>query len=142
MKTKNTNKVNYLSFLQQLTLDSPALIDLHHGTIRYRLPDEKRKQENESEGQQTKVKTGYFYHPRLDDFSEGTAKHKQTKQANIEIKCYGIVFRTITDSVLCLTPRYDKHVLLTNVHGPYCKFMDQVFPLAFWPIAYKNASTN
>ena len=46
-------------------LDSPALIDLGHGTVRYRLPDEKREQEN------TKVKTGYFYHPRLDDFSEG-----------------------------------------------------------------------
>lgn len=46
-------------------LDSPALIDLGHGTVRYRLPDENREQEN------TKVKTGYFYHPRLDDFSEG-----------------------------------------------------------------------
>lgn len=46
-------------------LDSPALIDLGHGTVRYRLPDEKREQEN------MKVKTGYFYHPRLDDFSEG-----------------------------------------------------------------------
>ena len=50
---------------QQLMLDSPALIDLGHGTVRYRLPDEKREQEN------MKVKTGYFYHPRLDDFSEG-----------------------------------------------------------------------
>lgn len=48
----------------QLMLDSPALIDLGHGTVRYRLPDEKREQEN------IKVKTGYFYHPRLDDFSE------------------------------------------------------------------------
>ena len=46
-------------------LDSPALIDLGHGTVRYRMPDEKREREN------TKVKTGYFYHPRLDDFSEG-----------------------------------------------------------------------
>jgi len=48
----------------QLTLDSPALIDLGHGTVRYRHPDENREQSN------TKVKTGYFYHPRLDDFSE------------------------------------------------------------------------
>lgn len=46
-------------------LDSPALIDLGHGTVRYRHPDEKREQDN------TEVKTGYFYHPRLDDFSEG-----------------------------------------------------------------------
>ena len=46
-------------------LDSPALIDLNHGTVRYRHPDEKREQDN------TKIKTGYFYHPRLDDFSEG-----------------------------------------------------------------------
>ncbi|CAH3029674.1 unnamed protein product [Porites evermanni] len=48
----------------QLMLDSPALIDLGHGTVRYRHPDEKREKDN------TKVKTGYFYHPRLDDFSE------------------------------------------------------------------------
>ena len=47
-------------------LDSPALIDLGHGTVRYRHPDEKGEQDN------NKVKTGYFYHPRLDDFSEGT----------------------------------------------------------------------
>ncbi|KXJ19271.1 hypothetical protein AC249_AIPGENE27280 [Exaiptasia diaphana] len=44
---------------QDLTLDSPALLDLEHGSIRYRLPDEKRI-ETES-----KVKTGYFYHPKL-----------------------------------------------------------------------------
>lgn len=48
-------------------LDSPALIDLGHGTVRYRHPDEKRVAEQEN----TKVKTGYFYHPCLDDFSEG-----------------------------------------------------------------------
>lgn len=51
-------------------LDSPALIDLGHGTVRYRHPDEKREKDN------TKVKTGYFYHPRLDDFSEGTCHEK------------------------------------------------------------------
>ena len=56
-------------------LDSPALIDLGHGTVRYRLPDEKREQEN------IKVKTGYFYHPRLDDFSEGTL----SKHTNLEV---------------------------------------------------------
>ena len=57
----------YVCFCQQqLMLDSPALIDLSHGTVRYRHPDEKRGQDN------AKIKTGYFYHPRLDDFSEGT----------------------------------------------------------------------
>lgn len=54
-------------FGQQLMLDSPALIDLNHGTVRYRHPDEKREEDN------AHVKTGYFYHPRLDDFSEGIA---------------------------------------------------------------------
>ncbi|XP_068728237.1 uncharacterized protein [Montipora capricornis] len=48
----------------QLMLDSPALIDLGHGTVRYRHPDEKTEQDH------SRVKTGYFYHPRLDDFSE------------------------------------------------------------------------
>ena len=57
--------VLFALFLQQLMLDSPALIDLSHGTVRYRHPDEKRGEEN------AHVKTGYFYHPRLDDFSEG-----------------------------------------------------------------------
>ncbi|XP_074611518.1 uncharacterized protein LOC141866011 [Acropora palmata] len=56
MSTKNENG--------QLMLDSPALIDLNHGTVRYRHPDEKREEDN------AHVKTGYFYHPRLDDFSE------------------------------------------------------------------------
>ena len=51
-------------------LDSPALIDLGHGTVRYRHPDEKREKDN------TKVKTGYLYHPRLDDFSEGTCREE------------------------------------------------------------------
>lgn len=59
-------------------LDSPALIDLGHGTVRYRLPDEKREHEN------TKVKTGYFYHPRLDDFSEGTL---YGKLFSLHLKC-------------------------------------------------------
>ena len=43
------------------------LVDLGHGTIRHRheeivKEDEKSKQ----------IKIGYFYHPRLNDFSEGT----------------------------------------------------------------------
>ena len=54
-------------------LDSPALIDLQHGTVRYRLPDENRDEEGST------VKTGYFYHPRLDDFSEGTIQSRNRK---------------------------------------------------------------
>lgn len=60
-------------FGQQLMLDSPALIDLNHGTVRYRHPDEKREEDN------AHVKTGYFYHPRLDDFSEGIACERYMK---------------------------------------------------------------
>jgi hypothetical protein len=55
-------------FFSKLTLDSPALLELGHGTIRYRLPDEKTLE------QDNKVKTGYFYHPRLDDYSEGKCR--------------------------------------------------------------------
>ena len=39
------------------------LVDLGHGTVRHRQLDEKSTANS-------KVKTGYFYHARLEDFSE------------------------------------------------------------------------
>ena len=44
-------------------MDCPVLVDLGHGTVRHRKPDEKSTANS-------KVKTGYFYHARLEDFSE------------------------------------------------------------------------
>lgn len=78
---------------EPVLLDSPVLLDLSHGTVRYRLPDERAKvkkakppektrtAEQQSKGEKSedtkqgdeaasKVKTGYFYHPRLADYSE------------------------------------------------------------------------
>ena len=51
---------------QDILLDCPILVDLSHGTIRHRMPDEKYDTDGTS-----KVKTGYFYHARLKDYSEG-----------------------------------------------------------------------
>eukprot|EP00795_Rhopilema_esculentum_P004513 gene4513-20763_t len=48
---------------QEVLIDCPVLVDLGHGTIRHRKPDEKSTANS-------KVKTGYFYHARLEDFSE------------------------------------------------------------------------
>jgi len=47
----------------QEVLDCPVLVDLGHGTVRHRQLDEKSTANS-------KVKTGYFYHARLEDFSE------------------------------------------------------------------------
>lgn len=46
-------------------LDFLVLIDLGYGIVCYCFLDEKREQEN------MKVKIGYFYYFRFDDFSEG-----------------------------------------------------------------------
>jgi len=48
-------------------LDSPALLDLGHGTIRYRHNDVKKKDNSLSQDK----KTGYFYHPKLELSSAG-----------------------------------------------------------------------
>ncbi len=48
-------------------MHSPALLDLGHGTVRHR---DIAKEETNSDVP-TKTKTGYFYHPKLDDYSEG-----------------------------------------------------------------------
>lgn len=48
-------------------MHSPSLLDLGHGTIRHR---HIRLNEEISE-KPTSIKTGYFYHPKLEDYSEG-----------------------------------------------------------------------
>ncbi|XP_077981236.1 uncharacterized protein LOC144436338 [Glandiceps talaboti] len=48
---------------QSLLIDTPALFDLGHGTVRYRRSDDEKTDPK-------KVKAGYFYHARLDDYSE------------------------------------------------------------------------
>ena len=55
-------------FPQETQLECPVLLDLGHGTIRHRHEERVGLSETE-EG--SKVKIGYFYHPRLNDFSEG-----------------------------------------------------------------------
>jgi len=47
-------------------LECPVLVDLDHGTIRHR-HEEKLRDENNVE---KPTKVGYFYHPKLNDFSE------------------------------------------------------------------------
>ena len=48
-------------------LDSPALLDLGHGTIRYRHNDVKKAEDSSTQDK----KTGYFYHPRIELSSAG-----------------------------------------------------------------------
>ena len=47
-------------------MECPVLVDLSHGTIRHRHEEIVKNDENSKQ-----VKIGYFYHPRLNDFSEG-----------------------------------------------------------------------
>ncbi|PIK47981.1 hypothetical protein BSL78_15129 [Apostichopus japonicus] len=51
---------------ERFLIDAPALVDLGHGTVRYR----EDGTTNPVIQKQTDVKTGYFYHSRLDDYSE------------------------------------------------------------------------
>lgn len=49
------------------------LIDLQHGSIRYRYLDDdgkSKKKEHPHEGDEKQNKGHYFYHPRLSDFGE------------------------------------------------------------------------
>lgn len=55
------------TWYQRFLIDAPALVDLGHGTVRYR----EDGTTNPVIQKQTDVKTGYFYHSRLDDYSEG-----------------------------------------------------------------------
>ncbi|XP_046850984.1 uncharacterized protein LOC124444405 isoform X2 [Xenia sp. Carnegie-2017] len=57
-----------------LPMHSPSLLDLGHGTIRHR---HIRLNEEISEKPKS-LKTSYFYHPKLEDYSEG-ARKDQTK---------------------------------------------------------------
>ncbi|KAJ8040217.1 hypothetical protein HOLleu_14447 [Holothuria leucospilota] len=50
----------------RLVIDAPALVDLGHGTVRYR----EDSSTNPILQKQADLKTGYFYHARLDDYSE------------------------------------------------------------------------
>lgn len=51
--------------VKETKLECPVLVDLGHGTIRHRHEEIVREDERSKE-----VKIGYFYHPRLNDFSE------------------------------------------------------------------------
>ncbi|XP_064625727.1 uncharacterized protein LOC135486668 [Lineus longissimus] len=68
---------------KDLIIDAPAIIDLQHGTIRYREIDEGRKVkkagriERPHEGPERDKKHGYFYHSRLTDFSENADEKKE-----------------------------------------------------------------
>jgi len=50
---------------KETKLECPVLVDLRHGTIRHRHEEIVKEDEKSKE-----VKIGYFYHPRLNDFSE------------------------------------------------------------------------
>ncbi|WAR24248.1 hypothetical protein MAR_037917 [Mya arenaria] len=70
---------------KQLQIDTPVLIDLNHGSIRYRYENETGKTpsmmtERPFEGNQKQNKGHYFYHPRLNDFSEKASADKEEPQ--------------------------------------------------------------
>ncbi|XP_071118084.1 uncharacterized protein [Haliotis cracherodii] len=65
-------------------MDCPVLVDVQHGTIRYRRgsydgePADKTKRiERPFEGKDTNFKQQYFYHARLNDFSHGADPSKE-----------------------------------------------------------------
>ncbi|XP_022110408.1 uncharacterized protein LOC110989978 isoform X3 [Acanthaster planci] len=49
---------------EPVVIDAPALVDLVHGTVRYRNDGDHIIKAGEE------LKTGYFYHARLEDYSE------------------------------------------------------------------------
>lgn len=59
--------IYFCIYLQETLLECPILVDLDHGTVRHR-----HEERDNNEEEEDKVKIGYFYHPRLNDFSEGT----------------------------------------------------------------------
>lgn len=67
-------------------IDTPVLIDLKHGSIRYRYVEEEKEHKDKFkkvevpfEGEETGTarKGHYFYHPRLNDFSEKASVEKE-----------------------------------------------------------------
>ena len=56
------------------------LVKLHHGSVRYRRKDEmgtekKERVERPHEGTEREKKHGYFFHAKLNDFSERKNQH-------------------------------------------------------------------
>lgn len=69
---------------KQYVIDAPVLMDLKHGSIRYRETVEDNEPKNKSqktevpfEGEEKRKKGHYFYHPRLNDFSERASTEKE-----------------------------------------------------------------
>ncbi|XP_045158626.2 uncharacterized protein LOC123524475 isoform X2 [Mercenaria mercenaria] len=63
-------------------IGAPVLIDLNHGSIRYRYDSEQssKKEEKPFEGDATQKKGHYFYHPRLNDFSSKASAVREDPQ--------------------------------------------------------------
>lgn len=69
---------------KNFVIDAPVLIDLKHGSIRYREYKDEMEVKNKSkmkekpfEGEERQKKGHYFYHPRLQDFSEKASVDKE-----------------------------------------------------------------
>ncbi|XP_060605001.1 uncharacterized protein LOC132757668 [Ruditapes philippinarum] len=74
---KKKNKKDY-------QIGAPVLIDLDHGSIRYRYMQDSKgssvKKEKPFEGDPTQKKGHYFYHPRLNDFSSKASADREDPQ--------------------------------------------------------------
>lgn len=71
-------------YKKEYHIDAPVLIDLKHGSIRYRYMDDTnespRKKEKPFEGDAGQKKGHYFYHPRLNDFSSKASAEREDPQ--------------------------------------------------------------
>lgn len=69
---------------KEYQIGAPVLIDLKHGSIRYRYLDGEgppsKKKEQPFEGDPKQKKGHYFYHPRLNDFSEKASVDREDPQ--------------------------------------------------------------
>jgi len=73
-QTKEEKKIQEQATKETL-LECPVLLDLKHGTIRHRHEERLNDIENEKAKM---IQIGYFYHPRLNDFSEDADITKST----------------------------------------------------------------
>lgn len=74
------NELIFIFFIfdkKQYKLDTPVLVDIEHGSVRYRYGsyegepvDKARRIERPFHGDDKVNKQNYFYHARLNDFSE------------------------------------------------------------------------
>ncbi|XP_041475217.1 uncharacterized protein LOC121423795 [Lytechinus variegatus] len=64
---------------ESVLIDAPALIDLGHGTVRYRRNEDQKEKHETADQDVTVNKKGYFYHSRLDDYSEAAIARKDDK---------------------------------------------------------------